>query len=279
VLIDWFTVLAQVLNFAILVWLMHRFLYKPILGAIDDREERIAGELADAAAQKADAQKERAELQAKNDDFAEQRATLLTRATDDANAERQRLLEEARGAADALSAKRQAALLRDAHDLSATVGRQTREEAFAIARKVLTELAGTTLEAQLTVVFVRQLRAMDASTKERFERARRAGAEPMIVRSALELPKDQRATIQKALDEVFGASIEVRFEAAAGLLGGLELSTNGQKVAWSMAESLWSLEKSVAALVGTTNPAPAAASVSKANAKPKVGAKADERTA
>ena len=49
-LIDWFTVAAQALNFLILVWLMKRFLYKPILNAIDAREKLIAKELADADA-------------------------------------------------------------------------------------------------------------------------------------------------------------------------------------------------------------------------------------
>ena len=43
-LIDWFTVVAQVVNFLILVWLLKRFLYKPILDAIDAREKRIAKE-------------------------------------------------------------------------------------------------------------------------------------------------------------------------------------------------------------------------------------------
>jgi len=47
-LIDWFTVGAQALNFLILVWLMKHFLYKPILHAIDEREKRVAAELADA---------------------------------------------------------------------------------------------------------------------------------------------------------------------------------------------------------------------------------------
>jgi F-type H+-transporting ATPase subunit b len=51
-LIDWFTVGAQVLNFLILVWLLKRFLYKPILHAIDEREKRIAKELADADTRK-----------------------------------------------------------------------------------------------------------------------------------------------------------------------------------------------------------------------------------
>ena len=77
-LIDWFTVGAQVLNFLILVWLMKRFLYKPILSAIDEREKRIAAELADAAAKKAEAQKERDDFQHKNEEFEQQRAALLS---------------------------------------------------------------------------------------------------------------------------------------------------------------------------------------------------------
>jgi len=62
-LIDWFTVGAQVLNFLILVWLLKHFLYKPILNAIDAREKRIASELADADAKKSEAQKERDDFQ------------------------------------------------------------------------------------------------------------------------------------------------------------------------------------------------------------------------
>ncbi len=47
-LIDWFTVIAQILNFLILVWLLKHFLYKPILNAIDAREKKVADELANA---------------------------------------------------------------------------------------------------------------------------------------------------------------------------------------------------------------------------------------
>jgi F-type H+-transporting ATPase subunit b len=54
-LIDWFTVVAQIINFLILVYLLKRFLYKPILNAIDEREKRIASQLEDAAKQKAEA--------------------------------------------------------------------------------------------------------------------------------------------------------------------------------------------------------------------------------
>src|ERR1700688_2445173 len=114
-LIDWFTVGAQALNFIILVWLLKRFLYKPILDAIDAREKRIATELADADAKKSEAQKERDEFQHKNEAFDQQRAALLSKATEEAKAERQRLLDEARQAAEALSATRQETLRNDAY--------------------------------------------------------------------------------------------------------------------------------------------------------------------
>src|SRR5271155_1747633 len=113
-LIDWFTVGAQALNFIILVWLLKRFLYKPILDAIDAREKRIAAELADADAKRAVAQKERDEFKQRNDDFDRQRAALLAQAVDEAKAERQRLVDEARKAADDLSARRRETLSNDA---------------------------------------------------------------------------------------------------------------------------------------------------------------------
>ncbi len=125
-LIDWFTVGAQAINFIILVWLLKRFLYKPILDAVDAREKRVATELADADAKKAEAKKERDEFQHKNEEFDQQRAALLSKATEEAKAERQRLLGEARQAADALSAKRQETLRSDAHNLSEAISRRTR---------------------------------------------------------------------------------------------------------------------------------------------------------
>ena len=250
-LIDWFTVGAQALNFVILVWLLKRFLYKPILDAIDAREKRIAAELADAAAKKAEAQKERDEFQHKNEEFDQQRAALLSKATDEANAERLRLLDEARKAADALSAKRQDALRNDAHQLNHAIARRTQQEVFAIARKALTDLATTSLEERMGEVFTRRLREMDGQTKEGLANALRTASAPAIVRSAFDMPVEQRSTIQNALNEAFSADIHVRFETAPDLVSGIELATNGHKVAWSIADYLASLEKGVGELLDT----------------------------
>jgi F-type H+-transporting ATPase subunit b len=242
---DWFTIIAQALNFLILVWLMKRFLYKPILHAIDEREKRIATELANADAKKAEAQKEHDEFQHKNEEFDQQRDALLNRAKEDAQAERQRLLDEARKAADALSAKRQETLRNDAHNLNQAIIRRAGAEVFAIARKALTDLATTSLEERLGEVFTRRLREMDGKAKAELGEALKTASGPGLVRSTFELPPEQRAAIQNALNETFSAEVRVRFETAPDLVSGIELTTNGRKVAWSIADYLASMEKGV----------------------------------
>ncbi len=247
--IDWFTVVAQAVNFLILAWLLKRFLYKPILDAIDEREKRIATELANADAKQADAEREHDEFRRKNEVFDQERTALLKKAADEANAERQRLLDEARKDADALRAKRQDALRNEQLNLSQEISRWTRKEVFAIARKTLTDLAGTSLEERLGEVFSRRVRELNNDAKAALGQALKTSSDPALVRSAFELPSEQRDAIQHTLNETFAAEIQVRFETAPELVSGIELSTNGQKVAWSIADYLATLEKSADALL------------------------------
>jgi F-type H+-transporting ATPase subunit b len=283
-LIDWFTVGAQALNFLILVWLMKRFLYKPILHAIDAREQRIARELADAAAQKTEVEKERETFREKNEAFDRQHAALLSQATKEAQAERQRLLDEARQAADVLRAKRQDALEREQQILNDEIIRRTREEVFAIARKTLTDLAGESLEERMGEMFRRRLRELDGEAREGLAMVLKSSSDPVLVRSAFEMPSEQRAAIQQALNETFSADpstplragIQVRFETAPDVISGIELTANGRKIAWSIADYLSSLEKSVAELMkkpSKPQTKPGAEPETPAGPKPKSGTK------
>jgi F-type H+-transporting ATPase subunit b len=244
-LIDWFTVCAQALNFLILVWLMKRFLYKPILNAIDEREKKVAAELSNADKKKAEAQKESDEFKHKNEEFEMQRATLLSKATNEAEAERQRLLGEARKAADTLSARRKETLRNEEHNLHQAISKRTQHEVFAIVRKTLTDLATTGLEERLGEVFTRRLREMDGRAKACLTDALNKSSNQALVRSAFELPAEQRAVIQNALNETFSAEINIQFETAPDLISGIELTTSGQKLAWSITDYLTSMENSV----------------------------------
>jgi len=248
-LIDWFTIGAQALNFLILVWLLKRFLYQPILHALDEREKRIAAELANAGAKQAEAQKERDEFQHKNEEFDQQRVALLKKATDDAETERQRLLDAARKAADIASSKREETLRNEVANLNGSISRRAQEEVFAITRKTLGDLASQGLEEQMVEVFTRRLGAMNSESKQGLATAIKAATEPALLRSTFDLSAEPRAAIQKAINETFSADVSIRYETAPELISGIEFSANGQKIAWSIADYLASLEKGVGELL------------------------------
>ena len=98
-------------------------------------------------------------------------------------------------------------------------------------------------------VFTHRLREMDGDPKVSFAGAIKAASEPALVRGAFELPAEQRTAIKNALNESFSTDIQLRFETAPELISGIELTANGQKVAWSIADYLASLEKGVAELL------------------------------
>jgi F-type H+-transporting ATPase subunit b len=160
-------------------------------------------------------------------------------------------MEEARKAADDSSAKRQETLRNDAMNLNKALMRRTQDEVFSIARKALAELSTTSLEARMADVFTRRLREMNGQAKDGLGAALKSASAPALVRSAFDLPADQCAAIQKAVNETFSADIHLRFETAPDLISGIELTTNGQKVGWSIADYLSSVQKGASELLRT----------------------------
>ena len=257
-LIDWFTVVAQMVNFLILVWLLKHFLYQPILNAIDTREKGIASELADAEAKVSDAQKQQADFEAKNKTFDEQRAALMTKADADAKAEHDRLLDEARKQADDLRATEATALKDDQAHQCIAIRRMAQDQVFSIARKTLSDLATVSLEERVGEVFTRRLREMNAQDKNMLGAALQASPEASLVRSAFNLPDEQKAAIQNALNETFSAVVRVRYEMNADMVSGIELTAQGQKLSWSIASYLDSFDRSLAEeLTQSAQPGPA----------------------
>ncbi len=244
-LIDWFTVIAQVINFLVLVWLMKRFLYQPILDAIDAREERIAKALASADAQQAAAGKERDEYRSKNEEFAGKRDALMSQVKAEAQSEHQRLLDVARQDAANFLKKRQETQRSDARNLNQVLRERTQQEVFAIARKTLSDLAGRTLEEELCTIFLHRLRTLDDETKSILAAALSSASAPARLRSAFELPAQEQASIQSALNATFQAEIPLRFESGAELISGIEFAIDGHKLAWNIADYLTTMEQGI----------------------------------
>jgi F-type H+-transporting ATPase subunit b len=251
-LIDWFTVGAQLLNFIILVWLMKRFLYQPVLDAIATREEKIAAQLSDAATTKAEAHEQQDKFEKKTQVFDEQRADLLREAKEAAKAESERLQRQASEQAEAESAQRAKTLLADAQHLHTEIARQTQQQVFDISRRVLGDLAGVGLEQRVCEVFIERLQAVEGPTLATLGAALKemSDAEPALLRSAFELAQPQREAIKAALEAAFGQPVPLKFEATPELVSGIELSANGQKLAWSISDYLIALSSDLEEQLG-----------------------------
>ena len=75
--LDWWTMALQTVNFAILVWLLHRFLYRPVLRMIDARKAEIAQQYDDAKAADQQAQTQLADVEAQRAGIAAEREAAL----------------------------------------------------------------------------------------------------------------------------------------------------------------------------------------------------------
>src|SRR5664279_5233856 len=247
--INWFTVIAQVINFLLLVWLLKRFLYKPILKAVDDREKRIAAQINDANHLKEEAKKEQDDFTKKNADFDQQKKGLMDKAVADVAAQRQKLLDEAKDAASKLGDKLEAASREKQKTEQVEIAQRAQRQILAITRKALTEIASETLEEQSVETFIKKLKESKEEEKKRFIEAFQSNANTILIRSAFDLPAKQQQDIAQTVDAVLGTKSTLQFKTVPGIISGIELSTNGYKLAWSFSEYLDSLEKNISASI------------------------------
>ena len=169
----------------------------------------------------------------------------MDKAIADANTQRLQLLDEAKDAANKLSAKLEAASKEKQLTENMEIAKKTQKEVFAIARKALTEIASESLEKQSVGTFIRRLNDMKDEEKKKFIEAFKSNANTILVRSAFDLPVKQQNDISEAVDAVLGTKSTLQFKTAPGIISGIELTTNGYKLAWSFSEYLDSLEKNI----------------------------------
>ena len=245
-LIDWFTVGAQIVNFLVLVWLLKRFLYRPVLAAIDKRERNIRDAIESATRIQAEADQARTEFEQKNAALAREQESLLDRARESAENERLRLLESARTETEALRAKWMGSLAAEATSLRDDLTQKAQEEIISIARQALRDFAGADLEERTAPLFVKRLKELDPEERRHIALASKESGEAMVVRSAAPVAPAARQQIEAALTELFDPKSPTRFETDEHLISGFEVALGGYQFSWTLREYLDSLGKAAA---------------------------------
>lgn len=248
-LIDEFTLIAQIINFFVLVLLLKRFLYKPIINAIDQRERYIALQHKQAEEKKTEAEQELDINKRMNEEFRQQRQILLNNTMSEVNTERIRLMDELHKEIETLRLNYLETLRIEQQNFSSAIIQRTQKEIFEIARKALHDLASVGLEEQMTETFLERLKALKHNERQQLISGLEQSQNRVEMQSSFDLPKIQQKKIKDEITTSFNIEPKIKFETNANIISGIALIVGGHKIMWSIDEYLNSLKSNLNNLI------------------------------
>lgn len=235
-LIDPFTVIAQIVNFAILAFALKRLLYGRVIEAMDRREASIAARLELAEQREAAAEIEATRYREERDRLDRQRRERLDDVRLEVADHRQRLLGEARAEVEAERSRWVAALEADRRDHADQLQHRAAEQILGLSRQALADLADVDLERLVVAQGLAEL-ASDAEVVDELLRPHDEGA--LVVTTAFPLPADQRRQVTERLRSLgLAPDRAIRFAHDPALVLGIEFRGDGTSVGWNAADYL-----------------------------------------
>ena len=232
--LSWSTFVLEIINFLVLVWILKRFLYKPVLAVIASRRAAIDKALTDARTLHADAQKLQEQYTSR---FAEwererqQRRESLDRELETEKthkmAELQDSLKQEREKIRVSEARRQSDAVRKMEDTALTQGAR-------FATRLLEQASGPELETRLIEMVISGLQELST---ERISNLRNSYGKPpevIVIRSVFPIVDDQRQRLEQALTVLVDANIPLKFEQDNKLVAGVAITIG----AWVLGANL-----------------------------------------
>ena len=238
-LIDGFTTAAQVINFLILVFLLHRFLYGPVIRVMDEREKNIAETLANAKMAEEQANQNAIELANEKQLFSTAKETLMAEARQDIEIWRNRQTEAVKIEIEKL---RQGAIRKLESDQQAfleALKTEVTRQVLTISEKTIKDLAEQRLENRIISVFLEKAKALDHHV------ALKNFTGDVRVTSGFELDTDMTTALSGKFSEWFPKSESVSFHHSADLGMGIEVTAGDRKTAWNLDNYLKNLEDDI----------------------------------
>lgn len=248
--IDWLTVVAQIINFLVLVWLLQRFLYGPITQAMEAREQNIRQRLDDAAETKRQAEAEAAKLKDARDQLEAGREDLLSKARADADKLKRELDDEMREEMEKRRGAWRLELEEEEGAFVTDLRKRAVEQFYALAREALGGLAHKTLNEAIAEGFADRLADLENDSLGKLREAARHSNGAMTVESGFALSTAMKQRVTGAVREQLATDAEVDYIVNEELISGVRLRVGGQTVAWSLGSYLDRLEQRARGIIG-----------------------------
>jgi F-type H+-transporting ATPase subunit b len=231
-LIDWFTVGAQIFNFLLLLFLLKHFLYGPVTRAMDRREERIAGQFREAEEKLAAAEGKLAEMNRREKGFEAEQELKARAAAEEVEVRRRQLVKRAKEEAEEIRRAWKEGLRREKERFFAELRRRTGSEVMRISRQAVSDLADEEFQDRLAEVFVRRLESVEGAEKAHLASA--AAGERAVVDSPVDFPRELRLRMEAALGRAAGAEVPVEYRTDPERPPEVVLNVGGVRFSWGV---------------------------------------------
>jgi F-type H+-transporting ATPase subunit b len=219
--LNWSTFVLEIINFLVLIWILKRFLYKPVLGVIARRRSEIEKTLADAEALQTNAEKMKQQYEGRLAEWEQERQQARDAMARELDAERARKMEEIQAALEQEQEKARVAETRRQTDTLHKMEETALAQGARFATRLLEQAAGPETEARLVEMVITELPRLPTERITALRNSYGKTAEPIEVVSAFPLADDQRNRLEQALSSIADKKIPVRFEQKSELLAGV----------------------------------------------------------
>jgi F-type H+-transporting ATPase subunit b len=226
--IDWITVIAQIANFLVLVWLLKRFLYRPILDGIDAREAEITRRMAEAGEAEKKAQTAEMEFRQQQKQLLSDQDSVVEQALRESESLRDSLLADARTKLEQEQKDWHKHLERERQKFTAQLQRAGEETLLELTRKALRDLADESLEEAIVRHVSARLRPIASELSEAAGDSKEA-----VATTRDPLPEPAQALMHADIKTLLPA-MTLRFETDPQQAPGLVLRVGGAQVAWTI---------------------------------------------
>lgn len=230
--VNWWTLVLQAINFLVLVWLLQRFLYKPVLAIIAKRKEQVEQAFEETSLAKEAAALERRKFEDGQAALAQSRQELIKRTHAELAAEREQILKDTRtevaamldGAREQIETERANALAAIKTEIADTAV----DMATSLLRSVAQELSASEgLRPVLTESFLAQTLELLAQRSDEERRSLcedvNGSTEGLRVVTSMTLNPAEQVQWRDAIDRKIGPLKEVTFRMDPEIVGGVEL--------------------------------------------------------
>ncbi|MDX9964591.1 ATPase [Desulfobacter postgatei] len=236
-LLDWFTIFAQIVNFFVLIVLLRLFLYKPIVKAMLERKARIANETRELREARIEADRLKAELRRKHEDLENRESEVMSEIHAEAEKWRQQAMASAGAEIEIMRKEWLAALEREKESLALNLRKKLVHEVSATAARIVRDLSGSDLEQLILSGFMNRI-AEEARSME-------CGNADILIRTGFEYDDPQEQKIQQLLKGLFPAQNERIFITDPRLGLGIELIAGDRKWEWNLNSYITELENKI----------------------------------